>query len=130
MAGARGSDDRGDIVLGWLARLVVVLGLGGLLAFDGASLLSTRVQVEGAATQAARAAADAWPGSRHVQVAYDAAVASLASPADRVQAPTFRVTPGGTVTLTVDTTAPTLLVRRIGPLRPLTRMSATGTGTP
>ncbi len=130
MAGARGSDDRGDIVLGWLTRLVVVLGLGGLLAVDGASLLSTRVHVEDAATQAARAAADAWPGSGHVQVAYDAAVASLTSPADSVQAPTFRVTPGGTVTLTVDTTASTLLVRRIGPLRPLTRMSATGTGTP
>src|SRR5438552_3888444 len=54
------TDDRGDIVLGWLTKLIVVLGVLGLLGFDAISLVQSRFQASDRATTAASAAADSY----------------------------------------------------------------------
>jgi type II secretory pathway pseudopilin PulG len=114
LSGGRG--ERGDIVLGWLTRLVVVLAVLGTIAFDGVSLAQARFQAADRATTAANAAADAYKASRDVQTAFNAAYATL-SPGDTIETQTFTVAADGTVTLRLHHQAPTLLVSKIGPLK-------------
>lgn len=128
--GTRGAGDRGDIVLGWLLRLAVGLGLVGVLAFDGISLVTARFQTADAAASAARAAADAYHSSHSVQGAYDAAYAQVASADETVGTRDFRIGPDGSVTLTVTRIAHTLVLHTLGPLRGWARVTATGSGAP
>jgi hypothetical protein len=114
------SDDRGDIVLGWLTRLTVTLGVLGLLGFDALSLAVARLQVEDHANDAAGAAAGAWATSKDVQGAYDAAVHALVDDgagADTIDPHSFSVALDGRVTLTVQHVATTLLVSKVGATR-------------
>lgn len=122
--------DRGDIVLGWLTKLVVTLSLVGLVGFDLVSLAATRFQAEDHAQSAVRAAAAAYDGPLDLQRAYDAAVAEVAEHGDVVDAPSFRVAADGSVTLTLRREAPTLLVEKVGPLRKHAVVTRTVTGTP
>lgn len=110
-------DDRGDIVLGWLTKLVVTLSVLGVIGFDLVSLGATRFQAEDHAQTAARAAAGAYAGPTSLQAAYDAAVAEVVAHGDTIDPQTFSVSPEGTVTLTLHRLAPTLLVEKVGPLR-------------
>lgn len=123
------NNDRGDIVLGWLTKLVVILGVLGLLAFDGISLVQARIQAADRATTAAIAAADEYRSSRDVQKAYDAAHATVVG-SDTIETSTFRVDATGTVTLRLHHEATTLLVQRIPPLRSWTDAVGTGSGRP
>lgn len=122
--------DRGDIVLGWLTRLVATLAVLGVLAFDAISLGSTRFSVEDDAQTAARAAVEVYRDSKDVQRAYDAALAELGDSGATVDAPTFAVAQDGSITLTVRTTAPTLVLEKVPPLRDWAETSATVTGRP
>ena len=47
--------DRGDIVLGWLTKLAVVLGVLGVIAFDGIAVVQAHFQASDRATTAASA---------------------------------------------------------------------------
>ena len=85
--------DRGDIVLGWLTKLVLVLSVLGLIGFDGVSLVATRFQAEDHAQVAVRAAAAAYQGPTDLQRAYDAAVAAVAEDGDTIDAPASRSRP-------------------------------------
>ncbi len=129
MVRVAGERERGDVILGWLTRLVVVLSLVAVVGYDGISLLASRLRVADSATRAALAASEAWPPGRvpstAAQTSFDAAQATL-HPGDRVDAPSFTVTGTGTVDLTVESTASTLLLRRIGPLRHLAYVQAHG----
>ena len=122
--------DRGDIVLGWLTRLVLVLSVVGLVGFDGISLVAARFQAEDHAQSAVRAAAAAYDGPQDLQRAYDAAVAEVADKGDVVDAPSFSVAPDGTVTLTLRRTAQTLLLEKVGRLKPYAEVERTVTGSP
>jgi len=51
------TSDRGDIVLGWLTKLVVTLSLLGVVGFDLISLASARFQGEDHAQSVVRARA-------------------------------------------------------------------------
>ncbi|HEX5511395.1 MAG TPA: hypothetical protein VFX41_06745, partial [Actinomycetales bacterium] len=97
------SRDTGDIVLGWLTKLVVVLSVVGLIAFDGISIATARLSVEDQATAAAREASRAFQQTRNVQAAYDTAVATAieADPLNAVPPGAFRAQQDGTVTLVV-----------------------------
>jgi hypothetical protein len=121
--------DRGDIVLGWLTKLIVVLGVLGVLAFDGISLAQARFQAADHATTAASAAADDYKTNHDVQKAYDAAYATL-SGTDTIETKTFQVAADGTVTLRLHHEATTLLVQRIGALKHWTDAVETGEGRP
>lgn len=121
--------DRGDIVLGWLTKLTVVLGLLGLVGFDLIAVVQARFQADDRASTAARAAADSFASVRDVQKAFDAAYATLVD-GDRIETTTFVVRTDGSVQLRLHHQATTLLVKRIGPLRDQADAVATGTAQP
>ncbi len=122
MAGLRsrdhrcGGSDTGDIVLGWLTKVVVGLSLAGIVAFDGISVATARLAVEDQAAAAALSASEAYRRAGDVQAAYDAAVADAteADPLNQVVPTSFRAEPDGTVTLDVRRTASTLVLRHVG----------------
>jgi cytoskeletal protein RodZ len=122
--------DRGDIVLGWLTRLVVVLAVVGVLGFDAVALGVGRLKAEDRAQAAARAAAQSWRQDEDVQVAYEAALATTERLEDAIPPASFTVGPDGAVTLTVEHTATTLLLEKVGPLRDWATSAATATGRP
>ena len=120
-------NDRGDIVLGWLTKLVVTLAVLGVIGFDLVSLGAARLAAEDHAQDAARVASATYRDSRNLQAAYDAAAAEALTHGDTVDAPTFTISPDGRITLTLRRTAPTLLVEKIGPLRSWADVSSTVT---
>lgn len=127
----RWRDDRGDIVLGWLTRLVATLAVLGLIGFDAISVVVGRLQAEDKAQAAARAAVSAWSSSKDVQAAYDAAVVALDGSVEAsIDPASFSVAQDGAVTLTVRQTAATMLVEKVGPLEQYATSSATTTARP
>jgi hypothetical protein len=122
------ADDRGDIVLGWLTKIVLTLALLGVVLFDGVALGAGRVQAQDRATIAARAAATSFAQDRDVQRAYDAALGTLeGSVVDTIDPTTFTVGREGDVTLVLVHRSTTLVVEKVGPLRDWATSSATGT---
>ncbi len=116
-AGSGATDrDRGDIVLGWLTRIVVVLGIAGLGLFDAISVGTTAVNLSDQGNHAAREASEVWQSTEDVQAAYDAAVASAtdANPQNVVDPKTFIIDADDTVHLTVSRTATTIVLYHWG----------------
>ncbi|HSS37726.1 MAG TPA: hypothetical protein VLT58_03055, partial [Polyangia bacterium] len=60
--------DRGDIVMGWLTKVVVVLAIVAVLGFDGVQVGVSTVQLQDQANDAATAARDSY-AQRHDQAA-------------------------------------------------------------
>ena len=119
--------DRGDIVLGWLTRLVAVVGALGILGFDGVALGQARFQAEDRASNAATAAAVEYASSHSAQKAYDAAYATLpVADGDTIETSTFTVAQDGTVKLRVHHTGTTLLLHKLGPTKHWAEAVATG----
>ena len=125
----RVSGNRGDIVLGWLTKLVVALAVLGVIGFDGISLVQARVQASDRANTAAAAASDEYREHKDVQQAYNAAFATVPGD-DTIETATFRVTPEGAVTLRLHHVATTLVLRHIGPLKHWAEAVETGQGRP
>jgi hypothetical protein len=121
--------DRGDIVLGWLTKLVVVLGVLGVLGFDGVALVQSRFQAADRATAAASAAATDFATTKDLQKAYDAAFATLAD-GDTIETKTFTVSTDGKVSLRLHHTAVTLLLHKVGPLKRYADVVGTGEARP
>jgi hypothetical protein len=121
--------DRGDIVLGWLTKLVVILGALGIVGFDGVALAQSRFQAADRATTAASAAASDYATSRDLQKAYEAAYATTVD-GDTIEAKTFTVGTDGKVTLRLHHEATTLLLHKIGPLRGWADAVGTGEARP
>ena len=118
-------DDRGDIVLGWLTKVVAVLAVLGVLGFDAISLGAARFQAEDHAQIAVRVAAESYRTGKDLQAAYDAAVAEVVEHGDTIDPQTFSVDPDGTVTLTLLRVAPTMVLEKIGPVRDWANMPST-----
>lgn len=123
-------NDSGSIVLGWLTKLALVLGLLGLLSFDGIALVTANFTASDHATTAASAAADMWKGTHDIQKTYNAAVQAVTDEGDTIDTGSFQVDPEGHVTLVLHRTARTLWLQRVGPLAHFTRITATGEGSP
>jgi len=122
--------ERGDVVVGWLTRLTLVLGVLGVLGFDAVALGVGRLTAEDHAQQAAREAVRSWQQTPDLQRAYEAALTETDPAADVIAPDRFSVSPDGAVTLTVTHTSNTLVLSRIGPLRSWATSSATVTGRP
>ena len=107
------SADRGDIVIGWLTKIVVVLGIAGIGLFDALSIGSTSVSLSDQGQYAAREASEAWQQTDSVQRAYDVAVATATSqnPHNTVDPKSFRIDPDDTVHLRIERTATTIVLR-------------------
>lgn len=104
---------RGDIVLGWLTKIVVVLGVAGLVLFDAISLGTTAMNLSDQGSYAAREASEAWQQTGNVQKAYDAAVATATeqNALNVVDPATFRIDEDNTVRLRISRTAATILLQ-------------------
>lgn len=126
----RAGGDRGDIVLGWLTKLTVVLAVLGVLGFDAVALGVGRLQAEDRAQEAARAAVRTWKDTSDVQRAYEAALAEVDGVQDSIDPASFSVGPDGAVTLTVRHTSPTLVIEKVEPVRGWATSTATVTGRP
>lgn len=125
--------DRGDIVLSWLTKLVVVLAVLGVVGFDAISIGVGRLKAEERATEAARAAVQSWSQTEDLQVAYQAALATTNADGltvDTIDPATFSVGTDGSVTLTVEHAASTLVVEKIGAVADWATSSATVTARP
>jgi len=123
--------DHGDIVIGWLTRVVVALAVLGVMLFDGISVAVGAVGAADDADTAAIAARDAWEQGHDVQKAYDAALTALADkPTDQIPPASFSIDPSGTVTLKVRRVTTTLVLHHIGPLRHLAVVVESGSASP
>lgn len=122
--------ERGDVILGWLTKICIVLVVVGVAGFDTISIASTKLQTSDDANSAASAAYDAWDQNNHdVQMAYNAAVAYGAEHNERIPAKSFTVGPTGAVSLEMVHMARTVAVKHIGPLQHLQVIRAHGTAT-
>lgn len=107
--------DTGGIVVGWLVRLVAVFAVVGVLVFDGVSWGVAGLAVTDSAAAASREASTVLAGGGTPQQAYDAALDAVTSDGatDEVPVESFRLTPEGSVTLTVRRTTPTLVLHHL-----------------
>ena len=122
--------DRGDVVLGWLTKLVATLAVLGVIGFDLVSLGAARFQAEDHAQTAVRAANESWKSAKDLQAAYDAALAEVVEHGDTIDPQTFTVGPDGSITLTLHRTAPTMVVEKIGPVRSWADVEVTVSAAP
>ena len=128
-----GPADRGDIVLGWLTKVAVVMALLGVVGFDLVSMGAGRLRAEDDAQSAVRAAVTSFKADKDLQTAYEAALAHVTEEGavgSTIAPESFSVTPDGAVTLTLQHTAPTLVVEKVPQVRSWATASATVTGRP
>lgn len=125
-------NDRGDIVLSWLVRVIALLAVVGVMAFDVLSVGSSRLSIDDQATTAARAAADSWAASHDRQGAFDAAwrSATESDATNDVDVKSFSIDAAGVAHVTLRREAPTFVVRLIPPLRRLAVVRAVGDSQP
>jgi hypothetical protein len=95
--------DRGDIVLGWLTKVVVVLGVVALLGFDGVQVGLSSVQLQDQANDAATAARDSYAQHHDVATALTAAqdAAKADNSANVIVRGTFLVERDGAASVTL-----------------------------
>jgi hypothetical protein len=122
------TSERGDIVVGWLTRVVLVLAGFGVVAYDCVSLGVAKTQVADHASTAALAAADVWARSHDVQQTVAAAIASASSSGDTARPKDITIAQDGTVTVRLCRTATTLLVYRTSATKKWAVQCGTGQG--
>ncbi len=110
MRGLQG--ERGEIVLGWLTKITLVLSVFGLLGYEMVSLGLTRLQTEDIAAEVARRGSEIWQRGRDVQQAYLAGAEVATAKGGVVSPDKFVVEPDGTVSVTVCREATSLLLYR------------------
>jgi hypothetical protein len=120
--------ERGDVVLGWLGRVVLALVTGGVVLFDVLSVTVARIGVADDAAAATRAASAAYASQPDVQRAYDAATEVARQHGASVATADFRVAPDGRVHLRLSRTTRTLVLTHVGRLRHLTTVTAVASG--
>jgi hypothetical protein len=122
--------DSGGIVLGWLTKLTVVLAVAGIFLFDAISVGTTKASLADQGSYAAREASEVWQQTGSIQRTYDAAVASATeqNALNRVLTKDFTVDADGTVHLTVDREAQTLVLYRWGRTRQWAKVRASAEG--
>ncbi len=123
-----GERNRGDIVLGWLVKVTLVLTVLGVCVFDGISVAVTRVRFTDDATAAASVASESWQrgGSTDLQAAYDTASRFAGSRDEQVPTSSFRIDRDGTVHLRLRGRAATLLLHRLRPMAGLAEVDVSG----
>jgi hypothetical protein len=106
--------DRGDVILGWLTRIVASIAIVAVLGFDALSIAVTHVSTKDDANTAAVAASAAWRSDHgDLTATLQAAQASVAGHNETVVATSLYVDPDGTVHLKVQHVASTLLAKHV-----------------
>jgi len=113
--------EAGDIILGWLVRLVATVAVLGLVVFEIVAVVLAAVRVDDAAGEVARAVAVAYGSSGSLERANEVAE-EVASDRD-VRLDLFEQD-GATVVIEVSTDAQTLLLHRLPGTEDLVTRSA------
>lgn len=110
-AGVRGGPGvRGDIILGWLVKLIVSLAIAGALAFEAGAIIVVRVGADNIANEAAGEAALAY-GQRQSREEAEAEARKFAERSG-ARLVGFSVA-GEVVSVTVEKRASTIFLHRI-----------------
>lgn len=120
MSGMRA--ENGDIIAGWLLRLVVWLGALALVVFESGAVVVASVTADDAAGEVARASADAYRASGSLSQATE--VAEEIAAAREVELTALDEDEGALV-VEVTREARTILLHRIPPAADLITRSAT-----
>lgn len=113
---SRVADPTGDILLGWLVRLLLVVGVLVLVAYEGISIGVTYVGLDDDARDVALAARDAYrSGATETQTTQVAEEAATEVDASLVALEVD----DASLTVTLDREAPTLVLHRFGPTEDL-----------
>ena len=117
-------NQRGDIVIGWLLKLVISLAIVGLVAFEGGAIVVAKVQADGTANDVATEAAIVYARGADAVAAEDAADAEAKHAGVRLVG--FSVEADGrAISITVLRKAKTLILQRIGSTRSWTEARVT-----
>ncbi len=118
--------ERGSVALGGLTKLLLLLGLVGVLVYDGVSIAYHRVSAADHGASAADVAGETWRQTQDAQAAYEAAQATLSTTGEVIIPQSFSIDPStDTVRFTLTTTAKTLAAYRLSITRGLTEIEAT-----
>ncbi len=113
--------ERGSVVVGGLTKLLVLLAVVGVVAYDGIAIFSAQLSVAQHGQEAADKAGQVWREANKIQAAYDAAQAALDPTGEVIDPATFTIEPEtDTVSFRLTGSAPTFLAHRIGLTRELT----------
>jgi hypothetical protein len=112
-------------VTGFLVRTFLIFALVGLAVEEAGQIVITQIHASKAAGTAAQAGADEWVVTHNRDQAERAAVAAMANEDSHAKMTAFAVTTDGTVTVTAQEEATTLVVRHVSFLRDLGVQHAT-----
>ena len=126
------TDDRGDIIGSWLIRVTLGLAVAGVVLFDAISIGSAKISLQDTAQGAAREAVDATAVSSDAATAFTAAqtFATEQNELNHVDPAAVVLAGDGSVTISVERTAPTLVVERVKWIADWADLRETRTATP
>jgi Flp pilus assembly protein TadG len=111
------ADERGGLISGFIIRTVIVFGLLILGLEEIGQVIWTQVRVSNAAGAAAQAGADSYAATKSVNEAEKAAVDAAYADNPKAKVTSVVVNQDGSVTVTAQLTAPTLIIQRISFLK-------------
>lgn len=114
--------------MGWLTRIVIGTAIVGVIAFDGVSIGVAHISTADDANTAALAASTSWHDHHDATLALQAAQQVASMHAETVVANSVRIDSDGTVHLTLEHDATTLVVRHVSALHSWVAVTAGGTG--
>lgn len=115
-------DERGEIITGWLLRIVLTVAVLGLVVYEVLAVVVSTVALDDNAREVARAARDAY----RVEQSLDDAVEAAQEVADLHDADVTALEEDGEdLVMSLGQQAPTLLIHRIGPLEDVTQITVT-----
>lgn len=126
--GGPGGRESGDIILGWLTKLVIGISLTGVVAFDGVSIGVAHVSTVDDANAAALAASHAWQNDHDMTSALQAAEETAGQHGETVVDNSLTFDSDGTAHISVRREATTLIVRHVHALRSWIEITANGSG--
>lgn len=122
------ASQRGDIVVGWLTRIVVILAALGVMGYDAISVTVAKTTATDHAGLAALDGADAWAHTRDLNQTYAAIEASASKYGDTVVPKSLVIDADGTVHIQLCRNAVTLLLHRTDTTRKWTKQCGSGQG--
>jgi hypothetical protein len=117
-------DERG-VIVNFLVKTMVVFAILGVIAYDLGQVVVAQVKAQDTASAAALAGADTFFSTKDAVRARNAADAAAASEDSASRIVAFTINGDGSVSVTVEHRANTLIVSRMPPLRKFGMQKAT-----
>jgi uncharacterized membrane protein len=122
--------DQQGIVAAYMAKLIIVLALIGMVFVEGGAVVFSKLQAQDLAESAAVAGASSWWHNKNAEQAREKALIQLKDKSQRARMTSFMLNSDGSVTVTVKLKANTVLLQHISFLEPYTVAGATATAEP